>query len=140
MGQLTYGMLDLMLHSSQDWALEQADEKFSKIDKYLTKILKPYRFDYGFDFKTIYRHFTHIFSSVYGYTCGYYSYFWADVIQAHLFEHYEKQLISGNVQDLTEYIREILAPGNAKDPAELVQNYCGGFDFDAFLRSYGLKE
>lgn len=80
MKQLLYGMLDLKIHVSLDWEKEEPSEGFSKIDNYLNKVLSPYQVDYGFKMKTIYRHFSHIFSSVYGYTCGYYSYFWADVI------------------------------------------------------------
>ncbi|CAL5996050.1 Peptidyl-dipeptidase [Hexamita inflata] len=133
MGQMSHGMTDLMLHSSFDWQKEEADAEFSRIDKYMHKILADYRYDYGFMYRTIYRHFTHIFTSVYGYTCGYYSYFWSDVIQAHLFEEYEKN------RDFQKYIKCILEPGNSKDPNEMIKEYCGGFEFGAFLRSYGLE-
>ena len=50
-------MLDLTLHSSNDWEMEEADAEFSRIDKYLEKKLKPFRVDYGFKYKTIYREF-----------------------------------------------------------------------------------
>lgn len=76
--------------------------------------MKGWTYDYGIPCKQIWRHFSHIFTSVYGYTCGYYSYLWADVIQAHMFEHYKK---SGDFQ---AYVDKVLAMGNSKDPNELV--------------------
>lgn len=79
-----YGYIDYKLHINQDWNNEIADENSSKIDKFCTKILEGIRYPYEYgtkhEIKTIYRHFLHIFSSIGGYTCGYYGYFWADVI------------------------------------------------------------
>ena len=132
--QLSYGIIDTALHGSLDWERYQAtNDGFTRLDNYLCDQIKDYEYDWGFKVKTIFRHFTHILTSVYGYTCGYYCYLWADVIQYHLFEQYQKD------HDFQRYVECILKPGNARDPNELVRAYCGGYDFGAFLRAQGLE-
>lgn len=131
--QLSYGIIDTALHGSLDWQrYESTPDGFTRLDNYLYDQVKNYEYDWGFKVKTIFRHFTHILTSVYGYTCGYYCYLWADVIQYHLFEHYQQ------AHDFQRYVDCILKPGNAKDPNELVKDYCGGYGFGAFLRAQGL--
>lgn len=38
-----------------------------------------------------------------------------------------------------EYVEKILQPGDSVDPNELINNYCGGFNFDAWKTMYGLN-
>jgi peptidyl-dipeptidase Dcp len=60
-------------------------------------------------------HFTHVFDG--GYAGAYYSYLWAEVLDADAFEAFEA---AGNLFDPAlagRFRREILAPGNSRDPA-----------------------
>jgi peptidyl-dipeptidase Dcp len=60
-------------------------------------------------------HFTHVFDG--GYAGAYYSYLWSEVLDADAFEAFTA---SGDLFDpalATRFRREILAPGNSRDPA-----------------------
>jgi peptidyl-dipeptidase Dcp len=61
-------------------------------------------------------HFTHVFDG--GYAGAYYSYLWSEVLDADAFESFTA---AGNLFDPAlagRFRREILAPGNSRDPAE----------------------
>jgi peptidyl-dipeptidase Dcp len=80
--------------------------------------------------------FTHIFGG--GYSAGYYSYKWAEVLDADTFELFmEKGLY--DAETATRYKTEILAKGGSEDPATLYRNFRGrDADPDALLRREGL--
>ncbi len=80
--------------------------------------------------------FTHIFGG--GYSAGYYSYKWAEVLDADTFELFmEKGLY--DAETAAKYRREILGKGGSEDPAILYRNFRGrDADPDALLRREGL--
>jgi len=80
--------------------------------------------------------FTHIFGG--GYSAGYYSYKWAEVLDADTFELFmEKGLY--DAQTAAKYRSEILSKGGSEDPAILYRNFRGrDADPDALLRREGL--
>ena len=80
--------------------------------------------------------FNHIFGG--GYSAGYYSYKWAEVLDADTFEFFrEKGLYDSEVA--TKYKNEILAKGGSEDPSVLYRNFRGrDADPDALLRREGL--
>ncbi|MDP8220748.1 MAG: M3 family metallopeptidase [Candidatus Stygibacter frigidus] len=81
--------------------------------------------------------FSHIFAG--GYASGYYSYKWAEVLEADAFELFlEKGIFD---KDTAESFRHnILAKGNTEDPMELFIKFRGRKpDPDALLKKVGLK-
>jgi peptidyl-dipeptidase Dcp len=81
-------------------------------------------------------YFTHVFSG--GYASAYYSYLWAEVLDADVFEAFEE---AGMFDPATaaRFRREVLAPGDSRDPADSFFAFRGRQpDESALLRSRAL--
>ena len=85
MRQLSLAKLDLDLH--RDWVLDQSQA----IDSYLKDRLKDYHFNFSTPTRPIVCNFGHLFSSTTGYAAGYYSYKWAEVLDADAFTRFQKR-------------------------------------------------
>lgn len=83
-------------------------------------------------------YFNHIFSG--GYSAGYYSYLWSEVLDADAFAAFEE---SGDVfnKELAKKFRDnVLAPGGKRDPMEMYVSFRGRKpEVDALLKNRGLK-
>lgn len=83
-------------------------------------------------------YFNHVFSG--GYAVGYYSYLWAEVLDADAFEAYKE---SGNVLNEAlgrSFRRNVLEMGGSEEPMELYKRFRGAEpNPDAMLRGRGLK-
>ena len=84
--------------------------------------------------------FSHLFSSPVGYGAGYYSYKWAEVLDADVFAHFKKSGIFS--QETGARFREtILEKGNSEDPMDLFVDFLGRKpSLDALLARAGLQE
>lgn len=84
-------------------------------------------------------HFAHVFSGD-GYSAGYYSYMWSEVMDADAFEAFKE---TGDVFDEATSQRlldNIYSAGGSRDPAELYVEFRGQMpEIDALLEGRGLK-
>jgi oligopeptidase A len=132
MRQLGFGILDLTFHTVYSPSKDGDVLAFSR------KLLQPFSPaplppDYG-----MIAGFTHLFASPVGYAAGYYSYKWAEVLDADAFTRFQEYGIFS--PDMGRSFREkVLARGDAEDPADLYRGFMGRDpDISALLRRSGL--
>lgn len=130
MRQLSLGTADLSLHVDYD---ERRDGDLLGYARTLFQRFTPA--PVPADFAMI-ASFSHIFSG--GYACGYYSYKWAEVLDADAFTRFQKEGIFSPKAGMA-FRREILEKGNTEDAAVLFRNFMGRDpDPEALMRRNGL--
>jgi oligopeptidase A len=132
MRQLGFATVDLDLHT------RYSPERDGDVMTYARGILQqfaasPLPPDYA-----MIASFTHLFSSPVGYGAGYYSYKWAEVLDADAFSRFRSAgIFSPEVGG--EFRAKILARGDSEDPAELYRSFMGRDpDETALLERSGL--
>jgi oligopeptidase A len=116
MRQLGFGYVDLALHREWDGKTD--------VMAYARDILAqfapaPLPQDYA-----MIAGFTHLFSSPVAYGAGYYSYKWAEVLDADAFTRFRREgVFSESVG--RDFREKILARGDSEDPAELYRSFMG---------------
>ncbi|MBQ3207895.1 MAG: M3 family metallopeptidase [Bacteroidales bacterium] len=113
--QLHYGYLDMNWHSLTALPEESAME-------FEHKVLAPYAVMPSVDGTGFSTSFSHIFSG--GYSAGYYSYKWAEVLEADAFSLFKEKGIFN--QEVSKSFREnILSKGGSEDASVLYRNFRG---------------
>jgi oligopeptidase A len=118
MRQLGFAAVDLALH------IDYSPETDGDVMAYGNRILQRYAVselpgDYG-----MLASFSHLFSHPVGYAAGYYSYKWAEVLDADAFGRFKREGIFNPVVGRA-FRDAILAQGDARDPMELFVSFMG---------------
>jgi len=132
MRQLGFGTADLMLHREYDPDTHGDVIAYTReiLAKFTPTALPP---DYA-----MIASFTHLFSSPVAYGAGYYSYKWAEVLDADAFTRFQREGIF-NKETGEEYRRHILERGDSEDPSQLYRSFMGRDpDANALLERSGL--
>lgn len=133
MRQYSFGTADLSLHVEYDPA---GDEDPVVLARDIMRQFNPFPLP---DDYAMVAQFGHLFSSPVGYGAGYYSYKWAEVLDADAFSRFKQEGIF-NRETGRDYVDKILSRGNSDDPAQLYRDFMGRDpDADALLRRSGLK-
>ncbi len=84
-------------------------------------------------------HFAHVFSGD-GYSAGYYSYMWSEVMDADAFEAFKETGDAFDRETAERLLTNIYSAGGSRDPAELYVEFRGKMpEIDALLEGRGLK-
>ena len=107
------------------------------LDDFIEEKTKDYKTEYSIKTLSIIRHFTHLFMLTYCYASGYYSYMWAEHIEADAFEYFKENGVF-NKQIAEKFRKTILEMGGAKNPNDLFIDFRGRKpSIDALMKKKG---
>lgn len=131
MRQLMFGFIDMGWHNRPDSI--SGDPFSTEYDSYSSVAIFP-----AAEGTLVSPQFTHIFSG--GYAAGYYSYKWAEVLDADAFAHFKENGIFDR-QTANSFLNNILKKGGTENPAVLYRRFRGQEPtIDALLIRDGIKK
>ena len=126
--QVGFGLMDIRWHTADPATIDDVaafEDKATEDTRLFPRLAGPMSTS-----------FSHIFAG--GYAAGYYSYKWAEVLDADTFELFEEQGLY-NQEIAKKYKDEILSKGGSEPPEVLYKRFRGrDADPDALLRREGL--
>ena len=127
--QLSFGQLDMSWHEQDPTAI--TDVKAHELKAFESTKLYP-----DVPENCMSTSFSHIFQG--GYSSGYYSYKWAEVLDADAFEYFKEQGVF-NKEVATKFKNNVLSQGGTEDPMVLYKRFRGKEPRpDALLKRAGL--
>jgi oligopeptidase A len=131
--QLGFATVDLALHVDYDPARD------GDLLAYARRIAQPFSPAPLADNYAMIASFNHLFSSSVGYAAGYYSYKWAEVLDADAFTRFKREGVYSR-QVGEAFRRSVLERGDSADPMELYKDFMGREpSLDALLSRSGLS-
>jgi oligopeptidase A len=134
MRQLGFAAVDLALHT------EYGVETHGDVVSFARQVLQRYApARYPDDYAMI-ASFSHLFSHSVGYAAGYYSYKWAEVLDADAFSRFKREGIL-NPSVGRDFRQQLLSQGDSADPMELFVSFMGRRPrMEALLEREGLLD
>jgi len=132
--QLEFSIFDFTMHANYQ---PKADDNSQHIQKVLDQVRQQYAVVKVPDFNRFQHGFGHIFGG--GYSAGYYSYKWAEVLSADAFSRFEEEgVFNKNVGH--DFLTNILEKGGSEEPSVLFKSFRGRApEIDALLRHSGIE-
>jgi oligopeptidase A len=131
--QLEFSIFDFTMHASYN---PKASDNEQHIQRTLNKVREQYAVVKAPAFNRFQHGFSHIFGG--GYSAGYYSYKWAEVLSADAFGLFEEKGIFDKTTGLS-FLTNILEKGGSQEPSELFKAFRGRApEIDALLRHSGI--
>ena len=135
--QLEFSLFDMLLHQQvQELSIAEVLKQLDDVRQEVSVLIPPswHRFPHNF---------SHIFAG--GYSAGYYSYKWAEVLSADAYSYFEEnateQLGTLNPVSGEHFKNNVLAVGGSIPAAEFYKNFRGrDADSSALLRHHGMVE
>ncbi|MBO7913921.1 oligopeptidase A [Vibrio splendidus] len=129
--QLELGLFDFTLHTEYD------PEVGARVLETLADVKSKVSVLPSLDWNRFSHSFGHIFAG--GYSAGYYSYLWAEVLSADAFSAFEEEGIF-NTETGNRFLNNILEMGGSEEPMELFKRFRGREpQIDAMLRHAGIQ-
>jgi peptidyl-dipeptidase Dcp len=132
--QILLGLVDVHWHTTRASLVQAPAELVDEIEK---EIQNQIGFDYSPEYAPISPNFSHIFSG--GYAMGYYSYLWANMIEADGFEYWYSD--PAKIKEKALHLKSVLlSKGGSLHPDELFRAWTGrDYSVKAFLKRSGLS-
>jgi oligopeptidase A len=132
MRQLSFGSVDLALHR------EYSPQRDGDVMAYCRRLMQRFNpAPLPEDFAMI-AAFNHLFAAPVGYGAGYYSYKWAEVLEADAFSRFREHGVFSREIGM-EFRTKVLARGDSEDPAVIYRDFMGRDpDPNALLDRQGL--
>ncbi len=135
MRQLAFCRIDLLMHMDPRRFLDAPD-----LEAEVRSLLADHMIPTRTPSPSIIRRFGHLFSSPVGYAAGYYSYKWAEVLDADAFTRFQREGVF-NAATGRAFREAILSRGNSEEPMVLFTRFMGREpDPTALLVRSGLAE
>jgi len=124
--QNEFALLDMNLHSMK------VPESIEALDTTVLDLVNSVSFFPRWEEYKMYTAFTHVFNG--GYAAGYYSYMWAEIIEADVWSVFQENgIFDSDTAD--KYLNTILSQWSKKDAKKLFQDFAGReVSLDAFYQ------